>query len=106
MKILKEPAIWKKEKKCTGKGYGSRGCGALLEIETDDIYLDFERKSYWSIADEEFCSYLAHSYKFQCPCCKNETHIDEKEIPENVRNIVLNSSKAKRAKTKYLKKHR
>lgn len=104
MKILKEPSVWKKEKKCTGKGHGYYGCGALLEIEVDDISWDFESKSYWSYADQEMCSYIDYFYNFQCPCCKIKTRLEEKEIPKNIRKQLLNSDKFQKEKKKYLKK--
>ncbi|MCI8460020.1 MAG: hypothetical protein HFE81_01355 [Bacilli bacterium] len=106
MKILKESILisWKKEKKCTGKGHGEYGCGALLELEANDIFLEFQEKSYWSVADEDFNSYIAHSYNFKCPCCQKKTSIDEKEIPKNVRNAILSSEKTKKDKQKYFKK--
>lgn len=106
MKILKESTLnsWKKQRKCTGKGHGEYGCGALLELEVNDIYLEFRKKSYWSTADEEYSSYIAYTYNFKCPCCQNITCIDEKEIPKNIKNLILTSEKTIKDEKKYLRK--
>lgn len=41
MKVLKKMTLlsWKIEKECSINKYSKTGCGALLEIETSDIYL-------------------------------------------------------------------
>ena len=69
------------KQKCTGFGNGGGGCGALLEVEREDIYLT----SHTDITGE-----TDYFYTFRCPCCSNETDIPEKNIPPIIRRNLFN----------------
>ena len=103
MKVISNPILvsWNIHKKCDDNDiYGVIGCGATLEVDYTDIYTKKYEKGYWSSSDQEFVSYMAHSFWFKCPCCGKENSIGEEEIPEKIIIIILNSEKEKSKKTK------
>lgn len=62
MKVLKKGKPqkgWAKNYKCTGKGNKGGGCGALLRVEEDDLFLTF------SHAGNETTTYIG----FKCCDC-------------------------------------
>ncbi len=62
MKVLKKGRPqkgWTKEYKCTGKGNKGGGCGALLQVEEDDLFLT------QSHARDEITEYIS----FRCCEC-------------------------------------
>lgn len=79
MKVLKEGTGWKIKQTCTGNGNGGGGCGALLEVEKDDLYIT----SHTDMTGE-----TDYYYTFQCPCCKVETDILESKLPYGIRDYV------------------
>jgi len=71
MKVLKKGRPqkgWSKELKCTGRGNGGGGCGALLLVSKSDLYCTV------SCALHETDYYVT----FCCPCCGVETDVDER----------------------------
>lgn len=61
MKIIKESKKWSKKIRCTSKGNGDDGCGAILLIEARDLYRTYD------------CDYNGPDSiynTFTCPCCK------------------------------------
>lgn len=99
MKVLSGPVpvSWNIEKTCDADEiYGVIGCGATLEVDYTDIFTEEYEKGYWSSSDQEFVHYMAHSFWFKCPCCGKENFIDDKEIPEKIRIMILNSEKEKK----------
>lgn len=74
MKVLKpgrEQKGWATEVKCSGKGNGNGGCGALLLVEQDDLY---HTESH---ARDETTVYTT----FRCCECGVQTDID---VPPNI----------------------
>lgn len=70
MKIIKkgrEQKGWSKEHTCTGKGNGGGGCGALLLVSENDLYMT-SRSDYTGDTD--------YFTTFKCPCCGVETDIE------------------------------
>jgi len=69
MKIVKEGRPqkgWAKEFKCTGKGNGDGGCGAVLLVEKGDLFHTY--RSFMGREEEWYTT-------FECPCCKVLTDI-------------------------------
>ena len=62
MKIIKKGQRWSKEAKCTGRGNGGGGCGAVLRLSENDIY-------------ETCLNYYDDCITFCCPECGVETNI-------------------------------
>jgi hypothetical protein len=64
---------WAKEFRCTGAGNGNGGCGALLLVEQNDLYITrhFDYGGGESV-----------HVTFRCPLCYNETDV---EIPNNIK---------------------
>jgi len=84
MKVIKkgktpEERAWKREFDCTGYGNGNRGCGAVLEVQEDDIFT-----TYRSSMGRWECNFLT----FRCPECGANTDIDNddgaKEMPPHL----------------------
>lgn len=96
MKVIKEPVpvAWSIEQTCVDT-YSELGCGALLEVDYNDVYIKKHEKGYWSSSDQEFVHYMVNSYWFKCPCCGKENSLNEYEIPERIRQIILNKEKEK-----------
>lgn len=65
---------WACEKKCTGSGNGSGGCGAVLLVEEGDL---FRTESHHYDGSSECYT------TFRCPSCGVLTDI--KDVPSNVR---------------------
>jgi len=78
MKIIKKGKFektWTKRYKCTGKGHGGGGCRAVLELTSDDLFLDYE------YAD----SITIH---FECPQCTSVTKIPTNDVPDKFREMI------------------
>jgi hypothetical protein len=70
MKVIKKGRKqkgWSKEFKCTGKGNGGGGCGAILLVSKGDIY---QTSSHHYDGSSDYYN------TFTCPCCRVETDID------------------------------
>lgn len=104
MRVVKEPVKWKIEKECVANRNYDGGCGAVLEVSLEDIYLDYEEKSYYSQGDRDYYSYVHNLYLFKCPCCGKENLMDEEEIPSNVRLAAFNAERNQISYKKYLRK--
>ena len=63
----REQKGWSKEYACTGKGNGGGGCGAVLLVSENDLYMT--SRSDYSGDTEYFVT-------FKCPCCGVETDIE------------------------------
>lgn len=91
MKILEEGKKWSINCRCRGFGIIGGGCGALLEIEANDIYAIIKKvedeTSELMYLRDEYC------YTFKCPCCNIETEIDGKDLPINIKRNALESLK-------------
>lgn len=77
MKVIKKGRKqkgWSKRFKCTGRGNGRGGCGAMLLVEEGDLY-----RTYSSHYDGSHEVYIT----FSCPCCGVETDV-EADIPSRI----------------------
>ena len=78
---------WNIKYYCLGVNKNGDGCGALLEIEAQDIYaiikLLKKESSNTSILLPEYY------YTFRCPCCNIETEITSFLPPEVRKNVLL-----------------
>ena len=91
MKVLKEPPKeeWKIEEYCTGNGHRGFGCGALLEIEKEDLTrITYERNS---IYDDT----IEIKYSFICPLCNEETNI-KSLVPAKIAHYLNKTGKSKK----------
>lgn len=104
MRVVKEPVEWKIEKECVANKNYDGGCGAVLEISLDDLYLDYEERSCYSQGDQDYYSYTHNLYFFKCPCCGKDTLIDNDEIPINIRMAAFNLERNQVSYKKYLRK--
>jgi len=83
MKVIQSgnPAgAWSKEYSCTGLGNGNGGCGAILEVNGNDIM-----HTYYTIMGREEC----HCFTIECPECKTWTDLIESDIPVAIRSKIL-----------------
>lgn len=87
MKILEKGKKWSIECRCKGIGLPYSGCGALLEIEADDIYVITKKVE--DETDEFMYTRDEYCYTFRCPCCNIETSIDEAALPINVKRNAI-----------------
>lgn len=79
MKILKEAPVWKKKIKCGEKEW-EYGCGALLEIEQNDISVREEID-----LEGDPCNY----FEVKCPCCGKKIELSKGEIPVKIKMNLL-----------------
>lgn len=82
MKVLKEAAAWKKEIEC-GDYYG---CGAVMEIDENDILVK-ERFDVYECDYEDY-------FEIKCPCCNREIELSNRDIPARIRVRLLAEKKA------------
>lgn len=83
MKVIKqgiEGGSWSKEYTCDGRGNGRDGCGAILEVSGNDLFLT-ENTS----MDQSSEYYIT----FQCPCCKTWNDIINDDIPSGLWRRVM-----------------
>lgn len=76
MKVIEEGPGWGIEQKCTGKGNGGGGCGSLLLVGQDDIFIT-----------EQHCYHGENEtyYTFKCSVCGKKTDILETKLPPAVK---------------------
>ena len=77
MKVLKKGRKqkgWASEMKCTGRGNGGGGCGALLLVEEEDVFLT--HNSCMGESD--------YFFTFKCPECWVKTDIPDGTIPAHL----------------------
>lgn len=84
MKVLQEGPGWSIKQKCTGIGNGGGGCGALLEVEREDIYLT----SSTALSGE-----TDYYFTFRCPCCDIETDVPEREVPAIIKRNLFDQKR-------------
>jgi len=88
------------EVNCTGSGNDRSGCGALLQIDSCDVYIT---ESHHHDGSSE--SYLT----FMCPDCGTETDIDSKFARKNklkAEGKQLNANKLKEIRTAWVAQER
>lgn len=87
MKVLNEGKKWSIKHYCLGIGINGGGCGAVLEVEAEDIYaipiLKDEETPDFMYSKQDFC------YTFKCPCCNIETDINASKLPTTVKRRAL-----------------
>lgn len=106
MKIVKQPVpiSWSIQQSCVDT-YSKLGCGAVLEVSLDDIYLNYKQNRYSSSDEDRYWHYyISETYAFKCPCCGKENLIDSKSIPERIRTYLKNTESAKKRLNDYEKK--
>lgn len=86
MKVLEKGEGWNLKVKCTGSGNGDGGCGSLLLVEENDIYVT--AKNYYDGSTDLY-------FTFCCPVCGTETDICENNVPSRIRSKCLNDYKEK-----------
>lgn len=91
MKVLEEGQKWSIDYRCLGIGLPCGGCGALLNVEAEDIYAIVKKVD--DETDEFMYSRNEYCYTFKCPCCNIETEICEKDLPINVKRKALEKLK-------------
>jgi len=71
MKVIKEGTDWEHYsiKKTCG---GPFGCGAILEVELQDL-------TRYTGRDEDGDPY--DEIRFNCPCCGDRIYVDDKKLP-------------------------
>jgi hypothetical protein len=77
MKVIKkgrEQKGWSKEYKCTGKGNGGGGCGAILLVSEGDLY---------QTASHHYDGSSEYYTTFRCPCCSVQTDVED--VPSSVK---------------------
>lgn len=87
MKVIKkgrEQKGWAQEFTCTGKGNGDGGCGAVLLVEEDDIYIT-----------KSGCRTTEQYNTFRCCECKVETDLLDNEIPARIREEMTTKCRAR-----------
>lgn len=90
MKILEEGKKWSIQSRCAGIGINGGGCGALIELEDDDIEVVLKLTD--SVVEDEMYTEREYSYTFKCPCCNIESEINE-DLPVLIREKVLARTK-------------
>ena len=80
MKVLEKGPGWSLKTKCTGFGNGNGGCGSVLLVEKDDIFITVSS----NYADDDNDYY----YTFCCPVCNQQTDIKEDDLPASVRELA------------------
>lgn len=86
MKVLKlgeEGGYWKKEETCTGKGNKDDGCGAVLEVHANDIFLT---------CTSDYTGDKDYYMTFECPVCNAWTDMNSSDIPSGLRSKVMSQT--------------
>ncbi len=76
MKVLEMGPKWSYKMRCTGSGWAGSGCGALLEIEEDDVF----ESSHTDIAGD-----TEYYFSICCPVCNQNTDVNKSVLPEKVK---------------------
>ena len=74
MEVLKKGKGWNLKQKCTGYGNGNGGCGSLLKVEEQDLFLTY------SDSDR----YIT----FQCPVCNKYTDVNDSKVPYQIQKTL------------------
>lgn len=83
MKVIVPPKngrSWSIKATCTGFGNEGKGCGAVLEVEREDLRYYKGSDSDWGDSEP--------AVSFKCPCCGTVTDIGLKDYPSNYRNLT------------------
>jgi hypothetical protein len=78
MKIIEPGKIagkWSIKHRCTAWGNSGSGCGALLELEMDDL------RYYPGTGGEVTWGYRDPAVSFKCPCCGKLTDLGLNDYP-------------------------
>ena len=89
---------WKKEVICSGAGndnsqIGRNPCGVLITATEEDIILTYRK--FW---DGEKLDY----FSVKCPHCQSITDLDEREIPQIVKDYALFQARNRKGKAEDL----
>ena len=79
MEVLQKGKGWHLKEKCTGKGNGDGGCGSLLKIEEQDLFITMNY-CYDGSSDR----YIT----FQCPVCKWYTDLSDSKVPYQIQKTL------------------
>ena len=82
MKVLepgKTSKKWSLQHRCTGWNSGVEGCGALLELETNDL------RYHPGYSDEK--SDFSATVSFKCVCCNTVTNLGLNDWPKDYRHL-------------------
>lgn len=79
MKVI-TPGKTSFEHSCTGNGNGNKGCGAMLEIDREDL-------RYFPYYDG-YMKTLPEAVVFKCPCCGATTDIAKSLWPVGHTNLT------------------
>ena len=71
--------MWNLVVKCIGHNRYSYGCGVILEIERNDLFLKY--------------SFNNLLFYIKCPCCNNLININDFLIPTEIRKKLLSIKK-------------
>ncbi len=84
MRILEKGPGWDLKLRCTGKGNGDGGCGSLLLVEENDIYVK---------PHADYLGDIEYYYAVCCPVCGRETDIPDEDLPLSIRLKKLDEYK-------------
>ena len=86
MEVLQKGEGWNLKQICTGYGNGGGGCGSLLKVSAEDLFVTCN--SAWGFIEQT--KYIT----FECPVCKIYTDLDDCDIPYQIRkNIKFKNQK-------------
>lgn len=70
MKVLKEGPGWSAKITCTGAGTGGGGCGSLLEIKKEDLFI---------LYGGDYIESVPYA-SFRCPRCEVDTCLEDEQV--------------------------
>ena len=76
MEVLKKGEAWSLNIMCTGNGNGNGGCGSLLKISAEDLFLTYGFA--YGFMDQP--TYIT----IKCPVCKKYTDLDASKVPYQI----------------------
>lgn len=80
MEVLKKGEAWSLNIMCTGNGNGNGGCGSLLKVSAEDLFLTYGFA--YGFMDQP--TYIT----IKCPVCNIYTDLDARDIPHQIRTKV------------------
>lgn len=86
MEVLQKGDGWSMNVTCTGAGNDGGGCGSLLKVSAEDLFLTCNFA--WGFIEQT--KYIT----IECPVCKIYTDLNEYDIPPQIRkNVKFKSDK-------------